>query len=126
MDNIEDVRNSIIISLATCGGIAIDARKGRGIDLMVTFPNTNKHTAEKDVFKTFRITKKLFKELLKDASELHDQISGMIEEEEMKKAEEDIRLEKERKIEEEKRLRIREERRKRKLQEKNNKEKLKD
>jgi hypothetical protein len=108
MDNIDDIRNSMIISLATCGGMAVDASNGC-VSLTVSFPNTNKAECNKEVFKTFKITKVLFQELKDEAYELHLQINEMIIEEETKKAEEDKKeVENKRKREEEKKLRVKE------------------
>ena len=108
MDNIDDIRNSMIISLATCGGMAVDAGPGY-VSLTVSFPNTNKADCNKEVFKTFKISKVIFQELKDEAYELHLQINEMIIEEETKKAEEDKRdAENKRKREEEKKLKVKE------------------
>jgi hypothetical protein len=105
MDNIEEVRNSIVISLATCGGIVSDCEKGRGMKLTVSFPNPNKNECEKEIFKTYKISRKLLKELENEAYELHAQIDEMIIEEEAKKAEDDKkRLEIDKKKDENKKL----------------------
>lgn len=115
MDNIEDIRNSMIISLATCGGMVVDA--GRGcVSLTVSFPNTNKNESNKEIFKTFKISKAIFQELKDDAYELHLQINEMIIEEETKKAEEDRKdAENRKKRDEEKKLKVKETRPRKRL-----------
>ena len=120
MENIEDVHNSVIISLATCGGI-VHAFNNKYVLLTVTFPNPNKYDLNKELFKTFKITKEKYEELKEESYELHIQISGMIEEEEAKKAEEDKRMEAEyKRRDEEKRLKAKEMRMKKRSLEKDN------
>ena len=115
MDNIDDIRNSMIISLATCGGMVVDAGNGN-VSLTVSFPNTNKSECNKEVFKTFKISKVLFQELKDDAYELHIQINEMIMEEETKKAEEDKKeAEDRKKRDEEKKLKVKETRHRKRL-----------
>lgn len=114
MDNIEDVRNSIVVSLATCGGIVVDMGR-KGCKLVVTFPNTDPRIAEKEIFKTFYIPKDALHELESEAQELHVQINEMIEEEEAKKAEEEkIKAEEQKKKDEEKKLKQKESKSKKK------------
>lgn len=84
MDNIDDVRNSIVISLATCGGMARDSRTKRCIELTIASQNNDKAYPQREVYNTYTITKELFDELKSEAYELHTQIEGMIEEEETK------------------------------------------
>lgn len=112
-ENIEEVHNSVIISLATCGGIVHDFNR-EYVLLTVTFPNPNKYDLNREIFETFKVSKEKFEELKEESYELHIQISGMIEEEEAKKAEEDKR------IEEEKRIKMKELRLKKKSLEKDN------
>jgi hypothetical protein len=101
MDNIDDIRNSIVISLATCGGIVTECDKGRSIKLTISYPNPNKTDLEKEIFKTYIISRKLLKELEYEAYELHAQIDEMILEEENKKVEDNKkRLENEKKKDE--------------------------
>ena len=108
MDNIDDIRNSMIISLATCGGMVVDAGNGC-VSLTVSFPNTNKTECNKEVFKTFKISKALFQELKDESYELHIQINEMIIEEETKKAEEDKKeAENKKKRDEEKKVKVKE------------------
>lgn len=119
-ENIEDSHNSIVISLATCGGIVHDFN-GTHVLLTVTFPNPNKYDLNKEIFETFKISNEKYEELKEESYELHIQISGMIEEEEAKKIEEDKKVEEEcRKKDEEKKLKAKEMRLKRKSSEKNN------
>lgn len=114
MDNIEDVRNSIVVSLATCGGIVVDMGK-KGCKLVVTFPNTDPTVPEKEVFKTFYVPKNELYELESEAQELHVQINEMIEEEEVKKAEaEKIKAGEQKKKDEEKKLKQKDTKSKRK------------
>lgn len=125
IDVIEESHNSIIISLATCGGIVHDFDANHVL-LTVTFPNPNKHELNKEIFKTFKITKEKYEDIKEESYELHIQISGMIEEEEVKKMEEDKRIEEEnRKNEEEKKLKSKEIRKKKTVEKENppNKEK---
>ena len=92
MDNIDDVRNSIIISLATCGGIITDVSKN-SVRLVVTFQNTDKTDPDKEIFNTFIIPRRVLWQLLAEAAELHTQIDEMVSEEEMKKREEENKKE---------------------------------
>ena len=119
-ENIEEVHNSVIISLATCGGIVHEFNR-KYVLLTVTFPNPNKYDLNREIFETFKVSKEKFEELKEESYELHIQISGMIEEEEAKKAEEDKRIEEEyKKREEEKRIKMKELRLKKKSLEKDN------
>jgi regulator of replication initiation timing len=123
MDNIEDIRNSIVVSLATSGGIVV--KQGRNtIRLTVSFPNQDPTIAEKEIFKSYIISKDDLYELECEAQELHAQINAMIEEEEAKKAEEEkIRIEEQRKKDEEKRVKQREARAAKKKQDEKTTEK---
>jgi len=84
MDNIDEVRNSIIISLATCGGIAKESDIENCVDLTIQMQNTDKAYPQREIYNTYIITEGLFDELKLEAYELHMQIEGMIEEEETK------------------------------------------
>jgi hypothetical protein len=97
MDNIDDVRNSIVISLATCGGMARDSHTKRCIDLTIASQNTDKAYPQREVYNTYTITKELFQELKNEAYELFMQIEGMIEEEETKTMEINKKKEEEKK-----------------------------
>lgn len=106
MDNIDDVRNSIVISLATCGGIAKESDIENCIDLTIAGQNTNKAYPQREVYNTYTITEELFDELKEEAYELYVQIEGMIEEEETKAIEINKKKEEEKKkLEEEKEVR---------------------
>lgn len=108
MDIVEDNRNSIVVSLATSGGIVVNHGKNK-FKLTVSFPNQDKTIAEKEIFKTYIISKSELYDLECDAQELHAQINAMIEEEEAKKVEEEkCKLEEQRKKDEEKRIKQRE------------------
>lgn len=115
-ENFEDLRNSIVISLATCGGMAVN--HGKKIMLTVSLPNPDKSSVDKDLFKTFTISKQQFSDLKYDAYELHQQIDEMIAEEEAKQHEAEKKLEEERKKKEEEKKAKKAEEKKKKLQEK--------
>jgi len=101
MDNIDEARNSIIISLATCGGIVKDSDVENCVELTISQTNLDKAYPQKEVYKTYTITEDIFDELKIEAYELHTQIEGMIEEEETKANEVFKEKEKIRKKEEE-------------------------
>ena len=114
-ENFEDLRNSIVISLATCGGFVTYSGKRKHVNLSVSLPNKDKTSNEKESFKTFNITKEDLRIIEEEASELHVQISEMIAEEEAKQAEADKKkVEGRKKRDEERRIKARESRAKKK------------